>query len=284
MPIAACSETTTAVASGATRRRRRRLHCVQVTVVFTERVGHAVELGRDAAQRGGVQVVAVAGGDGTLSEVVNGMMQAAAAGAPHPLPTLALLPLGTGNDFARTLLRMAAHDDNAGSAGSAGGGDNSPEAWLARLSLPACPLDVGRVQYHCVAEEEQQQRSRTSKSGSGKSTNSNTGGGDDEGEVEGSTGPEQHERYFVNAASCGASAAALPFLGASQCEGSLEMTHPIKPGYSPIHATPMSPQIACAGWGVTSHTRWPAPAACSLTRAAPLACAWTAARGSSCRA
>ena len=48
---------------------RRSAAVMQVSVVFTERAGHAVELARDAAQRGGVQVVAVAGGDGTLSEV-----------------------------------------------------------------------------------------------------------------------------------------------------------------------------------------------------------------------
>ena len=43
----------------------------------------------------GADIVAAAGGDGTLSEVLNGLMGTNA--------TLALLPFGTGNDFSRTV-------------------------------------------------------------------------------------------------------------------------------------------------------------------------------------
>lgn len=54
---------------------------------------------RDArrAQTEGYDIVVAAGGDGTLNEVLNGCMD---AGGPV---CLGLLPLGTGNDFARTL-------------------------------------------------------------------------------------------------------------------------------------------------------------------------------------
>ena len=38
----------------------------------------------------------VAGGDGTINEVATGLLQSG-----HPVPTLAILPLGTGNDVAR---------------------------------------------------------------------------------------------------------------------------------------------------------------------------------------
>lgn len=62
--------------------------------------GHATELARDAA-REGAECVAIAGGDGSVLETVNGLMQ---AGASTPL---AVLPVGTGNDFAKML---DAHD------------------------------------------------------------------------------------------------------------------------------------------------------------------------------
>ena len=51
-----------------------------------------------AAAAGGHDVVVAAGGDGTVHEVVNGLM-----GLPEPRPALGILPLGTGNDVARNL-------------------------------------------------------------------------------------------------------------------------------------------------------------------------------------
>ena len=56
--------------------------------------GHACTLAREAALSGVPLVVAV-GGDGTLHEVVNGLLGTQA--------TLGLIPFGTGNDFARAL-------------------------------------------------------------------------------------------------------------------------------------------------------------------------------------
>ena len=82
----------------------------------TERRGHAVELARRGAAEGRATIVAV-GGDGTLHEVVNGVMQARAAAAGEPGgappgqaaaaravgPRVGLIGLGTGGDFARSL-------------------------------------------------------------------------------------------------------------------------------------------------------------------------------------
>ncbi len=63
----------------------------------TEGEGHAEQLARQAAIEGFSPVVAV-GGDGTVNEVVNGLMVLDA-----PRPALGILPYGTGNDLARTL-------------------------------------------------------------------------------------------------------------------------------------------------------------------------------------
>jgi len=63
----------------------------------TEGRGHAAELARDFANRG-VARVGAAGGDGTIHEVVNGLMQSRVRST-----TLALLPIGTGNDFVKVV-------------------------------------------------------------------------------------------------------------------------------------------------------------------------------------
>lgn len=65
----------------------------------TARVGHAIELARDAAL-GGAKLVVAVGGDGTFNEVVNGLMRAKDQGAE---PELGLIAQGTGGDFRRTL-------------------------------------------------------------------------------------------------------------------------------------------------------------------------------------
>lgn len=62
----------------------------------TEHEGHAEELAREASE-GGAGLVVAAGGDGTLNEVVNGLS------ADFGRVRLGLLPLGTGNDFARSV-------------------------------------------------------------------------------------------------------------------------------------------------------------------------------------
>ncbi|MBW3660505.1 MAG: diacylglycerol kinase family lipid kinase [Gemmatimonadetes bacterium] len=71
--------------------RRRGVDCA---VVGTDRPGHATELARRAAESGSPRV-GVMGGDGTISEVANGLV-----GSPT---AMAVLPMGTGNDVARSL-------------------------------------------------------------------------------------------------------------------------------------------------------------------------------------
>ncbi|HPE90365.1 MAG TPA: diacylglycerol kinase family protein [Spirochaetia bacterium] len=66
-------------------------------LALTERVGHATELAAAACDRG-YGVVVAAGGDGTVNEVVNGLMAAKAAG--KAVPVLAAFSVGRGNDFA----------------------------------------------------------------------------------------------------------------------------------------------------------------------------------------
>ena len=64
----------------------------------TEYPGHAIELARLAGEQDYDLVVAV-GGDGTVHEVINGLMQ-----VPEEIrPALGIVPLGSGNDFAHIL-------------------------------------------------------------------------------------------------------------------------------------------------------------------------------------
>src|SRR3954447_10281111 len=74
---------------------------LKVDVVETEHRGHGRELGRRAVEDG-VDVVVTLGGDGTVNEVVNGLLQHGPA--PH-LPTLAVVPGGSTNVFSRALGR-----------------------------------------------------------------------------------------------------------------------------------------------------------------------------------
>jgi YegS/Rv2252/BmrU family lipid kinase len=62
----------------------------EAELLWTQGPGHACDLARDAAARN--RVVCAMGGDGTVSEVVNGLM-------PRPVP-LVVIPTGSGNDFA----------------------------------------------------------------------------------------------------------------------------------------------------------------------------------------
>ncbi|MGH7425172.1 MAG: diacylglycerol/lipid kinase family protein, partial [Candidatus Methylomirabilales bacterium] len=66
---------------------------------FTEGPGHAVTLARRAIDEGYRYLVSV-GGDGTIHEVVNGMM--AEEGPPNPDAVLGVISAGTGADFVRT--------------------------------------------------------------------------------------------------------------------------------------------------------------------------------------
>ena len=67
-----------------------------VTAALTESAGHATRLAKSNAPD--FEIIAALGGDGTVNEVANGLM----AVEPGERPTLATLPVGTGNDVALT--------------------------------------------------------------------------------------------------------------------------------------------------------------------------------------
>jgi diacylglycerol kinase (ATP) len=69
----------------------------QPDLVLTERPGHAKELATAAADAG-YDLIVAAGGDGTIHEVVNGLVHGGRAQA-----TLGVIPIGSGNDFAYAL-------------------------------------------------------------------------------------------------------------------------------------------------------------------------------------
>ena len=79
--------------------RRAGLH---IDVATTQGAGDAADIAA-RAMREGCQRIMVAGGDGTVHEVVNGLMRGDAARTADGRPTLVPLPLGTGNDWARSL-------------------------------------------------------------------------------------------------------------------------------------------------------------------------------------
>lgn len=100
---------------------------LEATVATTQGPGDATRLARDAADTGQPEVIVAAGGDGTAREVADGILS-----SRRPDTTLALLPLGTGNDFAHLA------------------GVGSPERALAALTQGAiCPRDVVAVQFQC---------------------------------------------------------------------------------------------------------------------------------------
>jgi diacylglycerol kinase (ATP) len=73
-------------------------HGIELTLLETHRRGHAVELARDAAADGFEAVIAM-GGDGTVHEVANGLMNSPV----DERPALGIIPAGSGNDVAYAL-------------------------------------------------------------------------------------------------------------------------------------------------------------------------------------
>ena len=98
----------------------------QVEVISTQYAGHAEELARAAAGEQPAGILA-AGGDGTLHQVLNGLMQFRTDHADVPQPALGIVPLGTGNDFA-TLC-----------------GIRQPEDLIERLKTGGKPTDCGMI-------------------------------------------------------------------------------------------------------------------------------------------
>lgn len=119
-----------AAAGGRARRQWRRVES-QVRAAFphaefheTSAPGEATTLAADAA-RSGVELLVAIGGDGTLHEVLQGLM---AVDAPER-PVLGLVPAGSGSDFARGV-----------------GIPGDPEQALALLAEgESCAIDVGLI-------------------------------------------------------------------------------------------------------------------------------------------
>lgn len=99
------------------------------TLTETERPGHAVELARDAA-RAGTPIVIAVGGDGTVHEVVNGLLEARDRFGVEP-STLGVVPVGTGNDLVKAIT----------------GGADRARAFAALAGGRVRHFDVGRVEW-----------------------------------------------------------------------------------------------------------------------------------------
>src|SRR5438067_9295680 len=76
-------------------------------IEVTQKAGDAEEFAHEAV-RAGCNYIIAAGGDGTLNEVLNGVAE------DLERVRIGLVPLGTGNDFARSLKLPAAIDENIG--------------------------------------------------------------------------------------------------------------------------------------------------------------------------
>ncbi|MBN4061911.1 MAG: hypothetical protein COA57_00420 [Flavobacteriales bacterium] len=74
-----------------------------IEIFETQRKLHAIELAKDATEKGFSHVIAI-GGDGTNNEVLNGIMQA----NTEALPVMGCLPYGSANDF---VLSAGLNDD-----------------------------------------------------------------------------------------------------------------------------------------------------------------------------
>jgi diacylglycerol kinase (ATP) len=85
---------------------------------------HATELARQAGEQGYKRVIAI-GGDGTVHEVVNGLMQL----PKSKRPVLGVVPVGSGNDFAH----------------AAGIPLQADHAMNHALHAAASPIDIGRI-------------------------------------------------------------------------------------------------------------------------------------------
>jgi diacylglycerol kinase family enzyme len=76
---------------------------LKVDLVETQHRGHAIELGAQAVEAS-LDLVVVLGGDGTINEVVNGLLGSGEWSGPAPdAPALAMVPAGSTNVFTRAL-------------------------------------------------------------------------------------------------------------------------------------------------------------------------------------
>jgi YegS/Rv2252/BmrU family lipid kinase len=105
----------------------------------SERPGHLTELAEESAREGAGTLVVV-GGDGTVHEVVNGLMRSGRAAEV----TLAVIPRGTGKDFARGV--GIPHDTSAALVAARQGRLREVDVGLARFTAP----DGSRAEAHFV--------------------------------------------------------------------------------------------------------------------------------------
>ena len=96
----------------------------ELTHRYTEGPGSATVIAREWCQAHPDATLLVAGGDGSVHEVVNGAVSA----GPF---RLGVIPLGSGNDFARNV-----------------GLPLDPAAAVRRLSAASRPIDLGQVSFH----------------------------------------------------------------------------------------------------------------------------------------
>ena len=90
----------------------------------TDYPGQGAELAREAAFKGYRRIVAL-GGDGTVHEVVNGLMDV----PPEKRPQLGVVPIGSGNDFAH----------------ASGVSMDMQQAMIRAFEGAPAPVDVGRI-------------------------------------------------------------------------------------------------------------------------------------------
>jgi diacylglycerol kinase (ATP) len=109
---------------------------VEYDSVMSERPGHAIQLAEDAA-RSGRELICSVGGDGTLNEVGNGILQGAAGGE---VPRLGIIPGGRGSDFHRAL---GVPHDSDGSL---------------RVALEGTPSPIDAGLMHFILDGRQEQR------------------------------------------------------------------------------------------------------------------------------
>ncbi|GAB10001.1 hypothetical protein GOARA_050_00630 [Gordonia araii NBRC 100433] len=76
---------------------------MDLTVEQTTHRGHAEELAQRALSDGGYDAIVVHGGDGSVNEVVNGLLGTPADPKPTAQPRLGIIPGGSANVFARAL-------------------------------------------------------------------------------------------------------------------------------------------------------------------------------------
>jgi len=96
---------------------------------LTEGMGDAGRIARRAVTEQGYEMVVAMGGDGTISEVVDGLFTA--QGAVQPDAVLGVLPFGTGGDFRKTI----------------GVSRKLPLGAAALRGLQTRTIDVGRLTY-----------------------------------------------------------------------------------------------------------------------------------------